>query len=812
MVIIAGAGISKDSPSNLPSWSEYNSLLFKAINELASREMENNESLFDYESLKKWIPDISISDYIVRGAMGEAYYPLLKLLEGSNPNNNHYALAELASQGKISAIITTNFDTLIEQAFQSEGIPYKLVVSEYDFKTYKEDSICAILKIHGTVTSEKTLIDTVTQKMRGLSIGKRDCLKKLFKNHVVNVLGFSGDDFFFDKEYIPISTAIQEQSVEWIKYPGSKTNKYVAKMAENANFILKEMKLSHYFKELGIKEHLKVEASYVNDESFEDVAYPTIYNAMNTVAFGSLGSLGLCIRLLYDTGNVKQSIKIANNKLEELKTREIEYNGLPVCILLFNIGIVNMREGNYDNSLLALLNEKIILQNNLDLLENEITTEDVYKSTNECSRNLVSVLINIGICYEKRNNKDDLEKAMESFMKAAEEAILTLNNSGTILAQFNLSRCRYLMNADYSSYLSFLSDLSIKARKSGETELLADILFTKIKMHIKIGEYDCAWKTIAEINEIIDILVSFIIERKVRLNESILELLIRRNQLEKCKPILDNISSLLIETDDLELKTNVTTQIIKLTSFSEEFKDVVRRGFIFLHAQNIIDDDQLYESLKIIDKYKKLSNLPVFLDFDTENTPSKEYMNRSLIIHNEYFKQIDKLPHLFYELGSTKELLSQVRIRDLDYSIYMATGRVSCSILRYDSMLRYSSSLAETEDFKLAKEIVLELIESLDIQSEEYKVILGGAYAVLSYLVAEENDENQAQYYYLKAIELLSLYPNELLFARYKRAHSFARKKQFEKSFEILTKEGLSDIISKDEVSEIINTWRNKYK
>ena len=179
--------------------------------------------------------------------------------------------------------------------------------------------------------------------------------------------------------------------------------------------------------------------------------------------------------------------------------------------------------------------------------------------------------------------------------------------------------------------------------------------------------------------------------------------------------------------------------------------------------------------------------------------------------HTEYFKQIDKLPYLFYELGSTKELLSQVRIRDLDYSIYMATGRVNCSMLRYDSMLRYSSSLAETEDFKLAKEIVLELIESLDIQSEECKVILGGAYAVLSYLIAEENDEIQAQYYYLKAIELLSLYPNELLFARYKRAHSFARKKQFEKSFEILTKEGLSDIISKDEVSEIINTWRDKY-
>lgn len=812
MVVIAGAGISKDSPSNLPSWEEYNSLLFKAINELASLEMENKTFPFDYEHIKKWVPDISISDYIVRGAMGEAYFPLLKLLECSNPNNNHYALAELARQGKLSAIITTNFDTLIEQAFRSKRVPYKLVISEYDFKTYKEDNVCAILKIHGTVTSEKTLIDTVTQKMRGLSINKRNCIKNLFKNHVVNVLGFSGDDFFFNRDYIPISTALKEQSVEWIKHPGSTMNKYISKMAEKENFVIKEMKLSTYFNMLGIINQYDLKPKCVDGKSFEEIAYPIIYEAMNTKAFGSMGSLGLCIRLLYDTGNIIQAVEIAKYKLEELNKRKIEYNGLPACILLFNIGIVNMREGNYDNSLLAFLTEKIILENNLELIEREITIQDIYKSVSECSQNLISVLINIGICYENRNHPGDLEKAMNVFMDAAKEATFTLNYSGKLLAQFNLSRCRYLMNSNYNSYLGFLSELSVKAHNNGETELLVDVLFEKIKIYLNIGEYDCAWETIQEISEIIDILVSFIIERKIKLNVAIMELFIRRNQPKKCKPILDIISNLLIETDDLKLRIQATIRITKLLSCFEEYSSVVRKGFIFLETQSIISNEQLSESLQILDINSRLSNLPLFLDFDKEANPSKEYMIRSLIIHNEYFNQLDKLPPLFNELILLAEKkVSLERIKDLNYGFYMAAKRTDCGIVKYDSMLRYCNSLAETENFQLAKELAIELLGITDMQSNECQVILGGVYAVLSYLMAEENDEIKAADYYWKSTEILSAYPNELLFAVYKRAHSFARKKQFKDAFEIFEKKVCSNIISREEVKNIVNGWKNKY-
>ena len=89
IVIIAGAGISKEWPSNLPSWWEYNMLLLKTIDDLAALELPNHTHPLNQYMLEKYIPVVSVSDYIVRGAMGKGYFPLLKLLDGTQPNNNH---------------------------------------------------------------------------------------------------------------------------------------------------------------------------------------------------------------------------------------------------------------------------------------------------------------------------------------------------------------------------------------------------------------------------------------------------------------------------------------------------------------------------------------------------------------------------------------------------------------------------------------------------------------------------------------------------------------------------------------------------
>ena len=120
--IIAGAGISMAPPSCLPSWWEYNKKIIELIKKQALGLCPDAEHLLADIDIEKELPVQCVSDLIVHQGAGSSYFPLLELLNASQPNANHFAMAELARQGRLKAIITTNFDTLIETAFRQKGI------------------------------------------------------------------------------------------------------------------------------------------------------------------------------------------------------------------------------------------------------------------------------------------------------------------------------------------------------------------------------------------------------------------------------------------------------------------------------------------------------------------------------------------------------------------------------------------------------------------------------------------------------------------------------------------------------------------
>lgn len=812
MIVIAGAGISKDSPSNLPGWSEYNRLLFKTINNLAAQELENHIPPLDYKKIEQCIPSVSVSDYMVRGAMGYAYYPCLGLLEGIKPNNNHYALAELAGQGKISAIITTNFDTLIERAFFNRNIPYRVIISDKDFQSYRDGGSCAILKIHGSVSAQISLIDTITQKMKGLSDDKRDCLKKLFGKHTVCVLGFSGDDFFFDEDYIPISKALEFQSIEWIKHPGSKTNKYVNDMINKKNFYLKEMKLESYFSDMGVEKYLQESVETENNKSFEDIAYPALYKAMNIIEIGSMGCLGLCIRLLYDIGDTEQAIRIANAKLEELKMKESSYKDIHILSLLFNIGIVNMKAGNYDNALLAFHIELDILLSRLELAE-EFVIDDFYYALNNGAKSFVSIWTNIGRCFMYRGKQGDLDLAEIAFVNAKKEAVLSFNRAGILLSNFNLERCNYYKTPNYNLYMGCLNRISNSVRKTGELELLIDILLEKIKIFIEYGEYDCAWQTIEEIKPWVDINTSLSLELKVLLNRYIIELYVRRNQLKESRPYIEYMLDLLKSTTNLNIKIDISLCIIKLLGCFNEYSDIVKESLFFLQKYRNFNDNVIAKGIHNIDVYGKIAEEPLFLQIDSTKIKSKEYIIRTLIIQKEFYNKLDYLPLLFCILPATMEKETGVhRYNNLDYSFYMASKRIDCGTLKYEALLRYSYSLTEIENFKLAQQIVQEFISMPSLSSEEYQIQYGCILGILSYIEAEFNDEKNSNIHYNQCTKILAEYPEELKMVVYQHAHSFARKKQFEKALEILNTDMPQGIVSKETVIDTINEWKDRYR
>lgn len=68
------------------------------------------------------------------------------------PTDAHRAIARLAKQGLLKVIITTNFDRLLETAFEDEGLIPNVIKSEKDldgFLPLVHQKSCTIIKIHG---------------------------------------------------------------------------------------------------------------------------------------------------------------------------------------------------------------------------------------------------------------------------------------------------------------------------------------------------------------------------------------------------------------------------------------------------------------------------------------------------------------------------------------------------------------------------------------------------------------------------------------------------------------------------------------
>src|SRR6266702_1471325 len=153
--VFVGAGISTIPPSHLPSWNTLNRAVLEAIHYQAQQDGHVwSELVSEIEERIKTslLPDIYLSQIIVN-RIGFRYFSVLKCLNSDEPNAIHYWLAEMAKQNRLSVIITTNFDDLIETAFERLGVAYLRCVTEEEFTKANEglrnnDSTTYVLKIH----------------------------------------------------------------------------------------------------------------------------------------------------------------------------------------------------------------------------------------------------------------------------------------------------------------------------------------------------------------------------------------------------------------------------------------------------------------------------------------------------------------------------------------------------------------------------------------------------------------------------------------------------------------------------------------
>ncbi|MFQ5628842.1 MAG: SIR2 family protein [bacterium] len=130
---------------------------------------------------------------------------IFDIFDLGEPNTNHFLLAKLAKAGYVTTICTTNFDRLIEKAFDAEG----LVWGEHFRVFYKEDDLDSIdwqektirlVKIHGSVEDRENMAITLGQvASQVLSSQRQGVIEHLFSTGAhknVLVLGYSCSDVF----------------------------------------------------------------------------------------------------------------------------------------------------------------------------------------------------------------------------------------------------------------------------------------------------------------------------------------------------------------------------------------------------------------------------------------------------------------------------------------------------------------------------------------------------------------------------------------------------------------------------------------
>lgn len=185
-----GAGVSAPPPSSLPlAAGLVASLIAPVLEPLA---LSANLARKVESALVALRPEV-ITDVLLEHLGIDAARPLPRVLRG-HPNAWHGLLA--AALGAGCCVITTNFDTLIEQACDALGARYRTVVG-----TAVEGGVAAqstLFKIHGSIGGDalQSVALAVRQVGHGLSIPQTRLLQALVENRPLLVLGYSGRDDF----------------------------------------------------------------------------------------------------------------------------------------------------------------------------------------------------------------------------------------------------------------------------------------------------------------------------------------------------------------------------------------------------------------------------------------------------------------------------------------------------------------------------------------------------------------------------------------------------------------------------------------
>lgn len=235
LAILAGAGVSMPPPSGLPGAIAFLQALFEDVSADREHRQVLREAIAPQRGQRQTVGDYLRFETVMHALQTEVD-PRLDVLtvfsSCSRPNAYHRFLAAQLARGV--AILTTNFDNLIEQSCREEGIAYDLLVTEDDLDAWiatPSRFAHPLVKLHGgrdlrysdgrALAGASNLGATIVEVARaGLSNAGRvrlpGVLARIAESRHLLVCGYSGCD---DLDVIPALAGIDRLSgVTWLDH------------------------------------------------------------------------------------------------------------------------------------------------------------------------------------------------------------------------------------------------------------------------------------------------------------------------------------------------------------------------------------------------------------------------------------------------------------------------------------------------------------------------------------------------------------------------------------------------------------------
>lgn len=205
---LVGAGISVEAPANLPLASGLVEELVRPLTRSIGLDPQLAQRCVD--ALRHLRPEVA-GDIVVEFLGPKALTSMAARLTGT-PNRWHDHLAEAIRRG--CPVVTTNFDTLIEQACLRRAIAFRQLVAHgtgVKQRTFGAGrGATPVVKIHGSLplgrapgpTDLSTLSLALRHVSKPISAALRRVIDPLLGNRPLLVLGYAGRDDFDIRGYL----------------------------------------------------------------------------------------------------------------------------------------------------------------------------------------------------------------------------------------------------------------------------------------------------------------------------------------------------------------------------------------------------------------------------------------------------------------------------------------------------------------------------------------------------------------------------------------------------------------------------------